>query len=1720
MPVEMAKNQDDSSASEYSDSLAMDYWSEGLSEAQKAYYSKAKKEYNDIMARINDFINKENGTVVERGSDVMVLQGSTGNAAASVLNNLVTPVTQAFSNFHPKGRVVALQPQAPPPLQAVSSQQLVIQSGSVPAGARVTARTGPPGTFQAANPGTVHLVSLDSRHGNMLFVQAPGNQLVQPPVPQPPLTAPVSVPSIQTVQAPPSTTGPPALSNWARAPARTYLKSSAPTTTVTTPSAQATGLVSSASSSSNATSSKVSKPSKNKPSTSAVINPPTPNTIPQNSLKPTENNSVGGLSAGNPNRKIMQDEVKNMASGPDSKEVTFNKVSGKTFPSLVVLARPHLRVRDMTQAKTNQERALLDAKVKSVLMYSATKFSEWLIQNGLVRGDQFCTMHSGTEGPLKLKLGMYSDVAKFPFSGGYVWVSECCPQIFVSVFSGSIFEGAPHPPAILLKLMYHWCCQTNVQNVIQWVKVDNFYVKNFFTHMRSVCIAAVHEKYEKLGGPTKKVEVGVISLGTTSQDGNMRQVKVEVLGVMDAESKLIRLRAVEPFQDGERNYKRRFVKILEPLREWVHPESIILTDFTVDKGTLLDMGFKQVHQSTIPEPPSSSSNRLSNQNVMEYLRRIVPRMFQNTLSLLSRQIIQQFLDELVWRERWGPVPSMAFDTLVSHLAAQSKLDSGERLIIKLGKIAGNPFRCWKYDHWKTDGIDPSPNDTVPPTTQTVASINHDPGVLLDDTACSTIACTQQFVFALDEDTEKRVEDALKLIDDDASIRKAIQTFKVPRSVVLGRVKEILKPKQTEPGPGQPVFTDDEEEDIKDHLMTLYDWGYPFGRWDIRLVVKQYLDTCGRTELRFKDNFPPDMWIERYLSRHPIIRHRLCQNLPSRANPIEVDAVKQYISNLSAVIQLVPPQNIMNFMEIGLTGDPLKTMAVELRELRYPVGKRKVKSAASVMLACTAVGKVLPSYVIFEGKPVNIKGKVPGEFYATKSGWFDEIAFGHWVESVLLPWAEGLEGKKVVVGDSLAQLFTLKSLALCMDKNITFVCMPCNVSGVLSPLDIVLCDKLRIQWRVQTRLWASSHSDKYIAIEDYPFHIQELLKSTIGSDMPDQIRKAFKVIGLYPFSSKNTMKALENGGVSLEHSKHKQPTSKKRKRIYIGTVGSVECPKKKEVVEESAAVKELVIDDAVPPKGIDIAEIVEALKCSKDLIELEPYYYGTKPSSDELVKNEFKVADLTVKCPMCHHQISDNLTLMKHILGHSEKDPTIEELLRIHLCRYCAKLFPTQDELVRHESQAHKNLESKDNVCLICAEQKESRESLILHMQQTHTEMELPYICTICHYRSSEQYKLVDHFYEVHAGGERIQCPYCLKCVAISNMGKKMAANTFFFMHHVKKHQAHHTSRKCDKCTLWFVHKGILKEHQANDHLSCKSESDVIAYKSSYLECVMMPQPKFIKNLDVQVPDDLVPHADFYRSSIRRLIVNANVAQFKCVECKSHLNDHFLDSMLCKRCSFSTCCSFAMDRHLKVFHTVGLSPEKTQISVQNLPELMVCSCASYESKDGNALASHMAVCGFGNGVAYPSVVSPPESSLQKVPGPPSLFNSLGLIKNNSTEENEVGNEQTRDRPLSRASNSSSSSQKRKRTVKDAGFDSDNKDTQISKRQDGEMARPASRSDRNHVSEPHLEASLDLHNNSQSFEAISSSETLIQNMPNGTEHGPVKETCPGGTSHGSS
>lgn len=139
-----------------------------------------------------------------------------------------------------------------------------------------------------------------------------------------------------------------------------------------------------------------------KPNAAAPTSPATPVVVP---FRPSENTSIGGLSVGDISRKkgdiidLTTDEVSSSPTtkgGPDSKEVMFSKLQGKTFPSLVVTARPSLRTKDAPN-----DRPTLDASVKSVLMHTATKFTEWLIQQGLVRSEQICQLHAGKA----LKLG-------------------------------------------------------------------------------------------------------------------------------------------------------------------------------------------------------------------------------------------------------------------------------------------------------------------------------------------------------------------------------------------------------------------------------------------------------------------------------------------------------------------------------------------------------------------------------------------------------------------------------------------------------------------------------------------------------------------------------------------------------------------------------------------------------------------------------------------------------------------------------------------------------------------------------------------------------------------------------------------------------------------------------------------------------------------------------------------------------------------------------------------------------------------------------------------------------------------------------------------------------------------------------------------------------------------------------------------------------------------
>jgi hypothetical protein len=212
----------------------------------------------------------------------------------------------------------------------------------------------------------------------------------------------------------------------------------------------------------------------------------------------------------------------------------------------------------------------------------------------------------------------------------------------ISVFQGSIFEASVYPPGTLMKLMYHWAVQTPAASVLSWVKVKTYYLKNFLTLLRSACVAGLHEHTPIMGGRGKYIEIGIITLGTTvsSSQGEKemqikdlareedqddmflcvvlyiilivtfigpKPVKIEILGVFDPASKIIRTKVLNPTEDKAAASGDRLSQILWPLHSWVKKDSLILIDASIEKPLLEAMGFHHVSQQLVTPAVGSAS---------------------------------------------------------------------------------------------------------------------------------------------------------------------------------------------------------------------------------------------------------------------------------------------------------------------------------------------------------------------------------------------------------------------------------------------------------------------------------------------------------------------------------------------------------------------------------------------------------------------------------------------------------------------------------------------------------------------------------------------------------------------------------------------------------------------------------------------------------------------------------------------------------------------------------------------------------------------------------------------------------------------------------------------------------------------------------------------------------------------------------------------------------
>ena len=102
-----------------------------------------------------------------------------------------------------------------------------------------------------------------------------------------------------------------------------------------------------------------------------------------------------------------------------------------------------------------------------------------------------------------------------------------------------------------------------------------------------------------------------------------------------------------------------------------------------------------------------NSSTMLNFSFYNYTWYIFLLFFQNSLSVLSTNVIQQFLDELTFREVLGKTSLQSFDGLISRIASQTSYvcKRNATMSTRLRTVADNPFGDWRMTFSSVPVID-------------------------------------------------------------------------------------------------------------------------------------------------------------------------------------------------------------------------------------------------------------------------------------------------------------------------------------------------------------------------------------------------------------------------------------------------------------------------------------------------------------------------------------------------------------------------------------------------------------------------------------------------------------------------------------------------------------------------------------------------------------------------------------------------------------------------------------------------------------------------------------------------------------------------------------------------------------------------------------------------------------------------------------------------------
>lgn len=361
----------------------------------------------------------------------------------------------------------------------------------------------------------------------------------------------------------------------------------------------------------------------------------------------------------------------------------------------------------------------------------------------------------------------------------------------------------------------------------------------------------------------------------------------------------------------------------------------------------------------------------------------------------------------------------------------------------------------------------------------------------------------------------------------STLNNIAKKYQIHRSVLYRHCNKTMKSHG-----GQTVLSKNTEEEFIKYINVCADWGYPLETYDLRYLIKLYLDKLGIIEKRFKNNIPGPDFVAGFLKRHKdVISQRISQNIKRNRAAVSPEVISSYFEELKKSLSDVSMCNVINYDETNLADDPGRKKIITKRGTKYPERvMNHSKSSVSIMMSCTADGELLPPYVVYKSQNLydtwTSKGPKGTRYNRSQSGWFDGVIFEDWVKTIVMPYFRGKPGKKVLIGDNLSSHLSVDLIKLCLEEDIHFLFLPANSTHITQPLDVAFFRPMKIAWRNIIYQWKKTDGRKQTSIPKgcFPALLANLMDN-LKENARNNILAGFKKTGINPIDPTQVLSRL-------------------------------------------------------------------------------------------------------------------------------------------------------------------------------------------------------------------------------------------------------------------------------------------------------------------------------------------------------------------------------------------------------------------------------------------------------------------------------------------------------------------------------------------------------------------------------------------------------------------